>query len=86
MRAFTTVNYPRQPAGATFVFEVCRLVFFMEVKSDFIKDIDFARMSESFATVEVLLIERTFFAFSPLMNLLVEGQGGFMFQFELLID
>ena len=57
----------------------------MEVKSDVIKDINSAKMSESFASVEVLT-ERTSFTFSPLMYLLMGSQGCSMFLFKLLID
>ena len=83
--AFTTGNYPRQPAVASLFLNSVDLSFLMKVKSDIIKDINFAKMSESFATVEVL-IERTFFAFSPLIYLLVGSQGCSMFLLKLLID
>ena len=46
----------------------------MEVKSDFIKDVDFTNTSELFAIIEVL-IENTFFEFSPFIYLLVGSQG-----------
>ena len=83
--AFMMGNYPQQPAAAFLFLNSVDLSFLMEIKSDVIKDISFAKMSESFATVE-LLIEGTFFAFSPLIHLLVGSQGCSMFLLELLID
>ena len=65
--AFTTRNYPRQPV-AVYLFVIFVNLFFMfEFKFDVIEDISSAKMSHSFAAVEIL-IKRTFFAFSPFFN------------------
>ena len=68
-----------------FVLEFCNFVFFMEVESNFIKEVSFAKMSDSFTTVEII-IERTFFAFSPFIYLLVGSQGCPQFLLELLVN
>ena len=68
-----------------FVFESVDSSFLMKVKPDVIKDINFAQMSKSFVTVEEL-IECIFFAFSPLIYLLMGNQRCSMFLLELLID
>ena len=57
----------------------------MEVKPEVIKGVSSAKMSELFAIVEVL-IERTFFHFSPFMYFLVRSQGYSMFLLKLLVD
>ena len=44
--AFTTGNYPHQPAATSLFLNSVDLFFFMEVKYDVIKDISFAKMSE----------------------------------------
>ena len=78
-------NYHRQAAAASLFLNSVDLSFWIEVKSDVIKDINFATVCVAFATVEVL-VERTFFAFSPLICLLVGSQGCSMFFLELIID
>ena len=83
--AFTTGNYPCQPAAASLFLNSVDLSFLMEVKSDLIKDISFAKLSESFATFEAL-IEHIFFAFSPFIYLLVGSQGSSLLLLKLLVD
>ena len=56
----------------------------LEYKSDIIEDISAANMSHSFAAVEILM-NRTFFAFSPSLTLLMGSQGCSMFFLELVM-
>ena len=84
---FMTGNCFRQSAAASLFFNLVDLSFLMKVKSDVMKNISFDKMSESFATVEVL-VERTFFAtfFSPLIYFLMENQECSMFLLELFVN
>ena len=50
---FTTGNYPRQPATASLCLNSVDLSFLMEVKPDVIKDINFAKISESYLNIFV---------------------------------
>ena len=43
--AFTTGNYPRQPAAASLFLNSVDLSFLMEVKSDVYKGINFTKIS-----------------------------------------
>ena len=79
--SFTTGNYPRQPAGASSFVNYVEFSISMGVKSELNKDVSSTKMSESFATVKVL-IEYTFFVFSPFMFLLAGSQGCTMFLLE----
>ena len=78
-------NYHHQLAAPLLSLNSVELSFLMEVKSDVIKDFGFAKMSELFAIVEVL-IKRTFFVFSPFIYLLVGSQGCSLFLPELIVD
>ena len=82
---FTMGNYPRQPAAASLFLNSPDLSFLMEVESDVIKYVSFTKVPQSFATIK-LLIEGTFFAFSPFIYLLVRSEGCSVFFLELLVD
>ena len=52
---FTTWNYPHQPAAASLFVNFVYLPVLMDTKSDINKDVNSAKMSESFAIAEVLI-------------------------------
>ena len=83
--AFTTENYPRQPATTSLFVNSGDLPVLMDTKSDINKDFSFAKMSQSSVTVEVL-IEYTIFALILFIFFFVGGQGYTMFLLVLLID
>ena len=57
-RAFTTRNLPLSRAAACLFLNSLDFSFLMKVKSDAIKDVSFAKMSELFAIIEAV---RSFF-------------------------
>ena len=63
MSPFITWNSSCQPSATSMFLNSVHLPFLMKVESDVIKDVSSANMPE-------VLIERTFFAFSPFMYLL----------------
>ena len=62
----TTGNYPLSSAAASLFLNSPDLSFLMNVKSDVIKDVSFAKKSELFAFIEALHI---FFLFLNLLSL-----------------
>ena len=56
----------------------------LEFKSEVIKDVRFAKMSDLFSAVEVLM-KHTFFAFSPFLYVLMGSYRWSMFFLELLM-
>ena len=57
---FTTGNYPRQPTATSLFVNSGDLPVLIDAKSNVNEDFSFAKMSQSSATVEVL-IEHTIF-------------------------
>ena len=55
MSASTTGNYPCQPVGASTFVNSVDLFVLMDAKPDVNKDVSSAKMSESFATVKILI-------------------------------
>ena len=51
VNAFMVGNYPCQPAAASLFLNSVDLTFLVEVESDIIKNVSFAKLSELFATV-----------------------------------
>ena len=85
MSTFTTKNYSRQPVALYLFMESVNFSFKLEFKSDIIKDVSSAKMSHSFAAVEVL-IKHTFMAFTAFLYVLIGSQGFFMLLLELLME
>ena len=85
MSTFTTKNYPRQRVALYLFMESVNFSFKLEFKSDIIKDVSSAKMSHSFAAVEVL-IKHTFMAFTAFLYVLIGSQGFFMLLLELLME
>ena len=85
MSTFTTKNYPRQPVALYLFMESVNFSFKLEFKSDIIKDVSSAKMSHSFAAVEVLT-KHTFMAFTAFLYVLIGSQGFFMLLLELLME
>ena len=82
---FTTGNYHGQPFAVYLFVKSVNLFFMLEFKFDVIKDVSSAKMSHSFAAVEVLM-KHTFFAFSPFLYVFMGNQGCSMFFLELLME
>ena len=55
--AFTTGNYPRQPVTVYLFVISINFSFMLEFKPDVIKDISSAKMSHSFAAVEIYIYD-----------------------------
>ena len=70
--ALTMGNYPRQPVTVYLFVKSVNLSFRLEFKSDVINDISSAKMSHSFAVVEVLM-KHTYFALSPFLYVLMRS-------------
>ena len=85
MSTFTTKNYSRQSVALYLFMESVNFSFKLEFKSDIIKDVSSAKMSHSFAAVEVL-IKHTFMAFTAFLYVLIGSQGFFMLLLELLME
>lgn len=52
---FTTWNEPRQPAASSIVVKSVTLSYSMEIKSVVIKDVVCSKISDTFATIEILI-------------------------------
>ena len=71
--AFTMGNFLCQLAVAFLLLKFVNFSFLVEFKLNVLKDVSSTKMPNSFAAVQVLT-ERTFFAFSSFLILLVESQ------------
>ena len=58
LSVLTRRSYRHQSAAT--LCECCKCVFFMEDKSNVIKDVNSAKMSDSFAIVEVLMVDQSY--------------------------
>ena len=85
MSTFTTKNYSRQPVALYLFMESVNFSFKLKFKSDIIKDVSSAKMSHSFAAVEVL-IKHTFMAFTAFLYVLIGSPGFFTLLLELLME